>query len=134
MTSWPVNIRALDDISAALISWHGFADTLQDALKTHLPWVAVVRNAPVEEVRASLAWGADADVIVMVHRRLLANLLPDAVCWRRDTLAAVLASASGVPAMFQLLRRAEVMGARVVHLPLAEHQPVGGMWAGATHR
>ena len=104
-----------------------------EALATHSAWILITRGTPPDHLRLALERGADADVIVLYHPRLLGNVLPDVVCWRRDTLAAALAAGTGIPTTDQLVRRAEQMGARVVYLPIpaSESERIGPIWADA---
>jgi hypothetical protein len=105
----------------------------REALAQHTPWVVVVRGSVPEHLEATLRRGSEADVILLYRRRLLARVLPEIVCWRRDTLAAALAAGTGIPTTFHLLRRAVRMGGRVltVPLPAAKSRPAKHAWADA---
>jgi hypothetical protein len=103
-----------------------------DALAEHSAWVVVVRGGVPDDLSSLLERGADADVITISRHSLLARIHPDAVCWRRDHLAAVLASASWVTSSFTLLCRASRLGVRILDLPAATpiHPPFP-LWADA---
>lgn len=120
----------------AIVSLRDAEAGLAAALGSHAAWVVLVRTAPPEALRAALDRGRDADVITISRRAATARVLPDAVCWRRDTLAAVLAGGSSVPATFRLIRRAVRKGARVLDIVTAtvDRRPFGPLWADAIHR
>lgn len=109
---------------------------LLKALDSHAPWIVVVRNSHPDHLSAVLKKGTDADVITLSRRAITARFLPDAVCWRRDTLGAVLAGGCSIPAMFRMIRHARRLGARVVDVTVP---PIGRgtfrpTWADATHQ
>ena len=120
----------------AVVSLEDAEAGLSSALSSHAASIVVVRNSMPDNVRAALDRGADADVISSSRRAATVRILPDAVCWRRDTLAAVLASGSSVPATFLMIRRAVRQGARVLDLVSApaDRRPFGPVWADAIHR
>lgn len=109
---------------------------LLSALDSHVPWIVVVRNPHPDNLSALLKNGTEADVITLSRRAVTARILPDAVCWRRDTLAAVLAGGCSIPTTFRMIRHARRMGARVVDItvPTASRGTFRPTWADATHQ
>ena len=122
--------------SAAVVCSRDLATKLSEALQSHAAWIVVYRNTPPHELLHALNRGADADIITIARRPITARLFPDAVCWRRDTLAAALAGGSSIPSAFLAIRRAQRQGARVLDLAAlpADRTPFGPMWADATHQ
>jgi hypothetical protein len=105
-------------------------------LQSHAAWIVVFRNTPPQQLAEALSRGADADIITIARRSVAARLCPDAVCWRRDTLATALAGGSSIPATFLAIRRARRQGARVLDIAAApaDRTPFGPIWADATHQ
>ena len=105
------------------------------ALTEHAAWVVVVRGTVPEDLSRVLDRGVDADVITISRSSALARVRPDVVCWRRDHLAAVLATATSVPSSFTLLRRAGRTGARILDISAATSAQLSfPLWADAVQR